>query len=275
MIKTDIINKMQALALAKNDVNILAEYTLNNLNLITNLTAEEFIKNASASRLLLNNFLLSLSLDDYSSLQGEIEKCLLTNNVINQKNPTSDKVLIQKFYKELLNSLELNYQTIMQQEDVLAKVVQKIKDANRIYFFTHKNSVKIIEDFAHNLISAGFKITTITNYITMNDLIHKMMTKDLIFFIFDDFKNKPLVNVAKQVQNVNNSIIVSKDSFHELNNLQGIKYLINYQNFLRIPSLDARKFSLMFLLNAIYQKIVATIVTNYQQINQNLIQETD
>lgn len=266
MTKESFINNIKKIAMADNYLSVAAKYTLNNLHLVSKLTAAEFITNLCISLPILTTFLSSLSMASYEDLCQEIE-IYCAKNIEKFSNVNNlDQKLIKMFDNQLLDSLKLNYLTLYRQENILTNIIEKFKIAKRIYVFTNKNSLKIVEDFAENLISAGFKINVVANYVVINELITTIMPKDLIFFIFDDFKNKPLVNVAEQLKNSNQSIIISKENFHELNNLQGLKYFINYTS-LRNSTFDTRKFSLMSALTLIYQKIVTTINVNFAQIH--------
>ncbi len=269
LIYKDIIDQLEIIAQTNNNTSFMAKYTLRNIYLITKLTEEEFIINSFCSLSILKTFLACLGFNHYLDLCQAINAYLVKKIAVKTHGDNSNQILLQKIYSQLFNSLELNYETLTKQDNILTTIVEKIKGANRVYFFTNKHSLKIIEDFANNLIAAGFKINIVANHLLMNELINKVKDKDLIFFIFEDFKNKQLINVAKQLINYNHKIIISKINFHEINHLEGIKYAINYEQSGRSAILDTRKFSLMFLLNLIWQKIIETINFNYAQINFN------
>ncbi len=167
---------------------IIAKYILNNLSLISKTTENDFISKVFITKKNLDEFLQSNDLINYQDLITQINLCLQENKSLQKtSNQLSD---LHVFYNDLLNSLNLNFQTIIFQENVFEKIIKLLKKANHLYFFANEHDRIIVEEFALNLSFLGFSTNVITDDLKMQEKSAKINKNDLIFYFFDDYKNR-------------------------------------------------------------------------------------
>lgn len=272
MIKDEVINNLNLLKEKSNISGVLAKYSLNNLHIIPKLTPDEFVSYSFTSNYALNHFLADLQLDNFQAFCSAISLYLEQNLMFKNKINNDDRLLIRKFHNQILNSLELNYFNMIENSSMLTNVIEKFKSAHKVYWFTNKNSTFLVDQFVTKLTNVGFKFQIIDNYQTFFEVSEKITAKDVVVIIFDEYKNSSLVELAISLNHLKDHLIlIAKNSFYELKRLNGLHLTIDYWNFPRISTLNARQFSLSFLLELLFQKIIETINLNHQEVLKEMV----
>lgn len=264
-----VIVKIKKNISENNSSSVISKYVLNNLLDISKMTENDFINQSFISKQMLDKFLQQIDLNNFSDLIANIDLHLRNNN--NLKNGANIQKSLEFFYNDFLNTFKLNFQDINSQEIILEKTIEQIKNSNHLYFFINENDKTIIADFILKLNNLGFKVDVITDFLKMQEKSLHINKKDLIFYIFDDYKNRQLANVALQFQNEQNQVTICKKGHHQSQDLKTLKYEINYQYFRNNLSIDMRKIMLMLTFEIIFYKIVEKIRHNYQNIRKLFI----
>lgn len=268
----DVIREIKKISVDTNHrFSFIAKYIISNISTMPEVSITELAKLTYSSPSTINRFTRYLHLSGYKELIHIIKyfNYTLSENeeLTNQNNK---KNIFYQRYQEVITSIEDTFNIFVTQEKVTAEVVSKLKSSKRINIFAVGGTYNCAQDFQEKLLRMGLNAVAVNNFHHGYFLVKQSDQDTFNIFISYSGETKDLIKLASICKENNSQVLtISKKSNNALGRIADYKLDISSKDpIVRILSFNNR-IALMFCLDMILYKLVATDFDYYRTILQN------
>lgn len=271
MTETEIFREIKKIANDKEHrFAFIANYILENLALVPNISIQEMAKYTYSSPATINRFTKYLKINGYKELIYIIK--YYNNSFLSQKvlQDEDNNSLIYTTYHSVNNSLHKTFYLSLDQKPLIYEIISLIKKAKRIIIFALGGTYNVANDFKEKLLRVGFNVVSANDFHTGYFIAKQSGIDDICFFISYSGETKDLLKLAEIVKNNNTqTILVTKNVNSSLANIVNKKLLINSDDALNRLVSTSSRLALLFILDIIYLMLISTDLDYYQNILNN------
>lgn len=263
--------------------NEIAQYVINNADLVATSTITTVAKNTRTSEASINRFCKKLGYKGYNGFKTALAQENFYNSIQQQDNAEDATVIasVTKDYRHLLVNT-----SAMLNEDAITGAVECIKQAKQIYIFSFSFTEIIAKELEFKLTSIGMYAKSVTDLISMRVVAANLNKGDLVFAVAPTLlsrDNYSLIEACKE-QDAKVISITSFDS-PKMNELVDYKFItsdkITAQNAISLSN----NLIFLFVVDVIYtallksnkafvqKKLKSDAVIDSQQTTNNTIFE--
>ena len=252
-----IIKIQEARSMLTETELVIAEFVLENQNMVVNSSAQKLAKLINTSPSAIIRFSKKIGYDGFPQLKIELAQDMVNDSVEidNILDPHEDMPsLIKKVYKSNLSTIEKTYG--LMNSDILEKVASEIINSHNVYLFGIGSSGIVCEDFHQKLLRVGRTSDYHPDVHVQLISVPNMQCNDLAFFVSYSGKTKEIVTAAKWAKKMGiKSAAITQSAHNDLGKL--VDYVMTIpseEKEVRIGAISSR-FSSLLITDLLYYEV--------------------